>query len=116
MVNTVYTRIYSAPDFDRKEILRYAGVSGKLPELEQILDNCLAEINGKLVYKVCYREFPVIHLDGHLDLGFVKTASANLNKNLSGCDRIVLFAATVGMEIDRLIARYAEEINRSLNG
>ncbi|MBQ8859500.1 MAG: Vitamin B12 dependent methionine synthase activation subunit [Clostridia bacterium] len=107
MVNTVFTRTYCAPDFDKKEILRYAGVCGEPCELEEILEGCVEEIKTKLVYKVCYREFPLTRFDGRLDLGFIKTASVGLTKNLAGCESIVLFAATVGMEIDRQIARYA---------
>ena len=35
-----------------------------------------------------------------------KTASDSLRRNLAACDRIVVFAATLGLDIDRLIARY----------
>ena len=107
MVNTVFMRAYRAPDFNKKEILRYAGVRGDAPELYALLQECLDEVESKLVYHICYREFAVTHYDSYLDLGFIKTESAGLKKNLSGCESIVLFAATVGMEIDRLVARYA---------
>lgn len=107
MVNTVFVRAYRAPDFDKKEILRYAGVRGDAPDLDALLQECLDEVESKLVYHICYREFDVAHYASHLDLGFIKTESAGLKKNLFGCESIVLFAATVGMEIDRLIARYA---------
>ena len=41
-----------------------------------------------------------------LDLGFMKTDSKSLLKNLDGCDEIVLFGATIGIEFDRLMQRY----------
>lgn len=107
MSNTVYTRTYPAPPCNQKEILRYAGVHGALHELEPLLRECLDEAREKASYKVCYREFPIKKEGDILDLGFVKTSSSRLQKNLSGCDRIVLFAATVGLEFDRLVARYA---------
>lgn len=107
MVNTVFVRAYRAPDFNKKEILRYAGVRGDAPELYALLQECLDEVESKLVYRICYREFTVTHYDSYLDLGFIKTESVGLKKNLYGCESIILFAATVGMEIDRLIARYA---------
>ncbi|MBQ8311127.1 MAG: Vitamin B12 dependent methionine synthase activation subunit [Clostridia bacterium] len=103
----VLTRTYSAPAFDKKEIFRYAGVRGGAPELDTLLQECLNEVESKLVYRVCYREFAVTHHDSYLDLGFIKTESMGLKKNLFCCESIVLFAATVGIEIDRLIARYA---------
>lgn len=43
-----------------------------------------------------------------LDLGFTVTHSRDLQKNLKGCCRIILFGATVGLELDRLIARYGQ--------
>ena len=106
-MNMVLTRTYSAPAFDKKEIFRYAGVRGGAPELDTLLQECLNEVESKLVYRVCYREFAVTHHDSYLDLGFIKTESMGLKKNLFCCESIVLFAATVGIEIDRLIARYA---------
>jgi hypothetical protein len=45
--------------------------------------------------------------DGEVDLGFAKVPSAALARNLAGCKRAILFAATVGLEVDRLIARYS---------
>lgn len=106
-MNTVFVRTYRAPDFDKKEILRYAGVRGDAPELDALLQECLNEVESKLVYRICYREFVVTHHDSYLDLGFIKTESVGLKKYLAGCESIVLFAATAGIEIDRLIARYA---------
>ena len=103
----IYTKIYQEPPIDRREILRYAGVRGDAPEIEKILDFCLNEVANKLTYKVCFSEFPVNFKEDSIDLGFTETESNALRKHLEGCNRIILFAATVGIEIDRLIARYA---------
>lgn len=107
MEGIVCTRSYDAPVWNKKEILRYAGAKTSTPELDELLQECLGEVEKKLVYKVCYSEFPVVHDDPFLNLGFLRTQSEDLGKNLAGCESIVLFAATVGIEIDRLIARYA---------
>ena len=106
-MSTVYTKIYDAPPVSKKEILRYAGVRETSDELLSIVDGCLSEIKDRLSYKVCYAEFDVTFFDDVIDLGFCVSASKDLRKNLSGCDRLVLFAATVGLEMDRLIARYS---------
>lgn len=95
----VYTKTYYAPPVDRREILRYAGVRGDAPEIEELLDECLKESEDKLTYKLCYVEFPVSFFDS--------ADSKDLKKHLEGCDKVILFAATVGIGIDRLIARYA---------
>ena len=107
MQNVIYTRTYEAPEYNRAEMLRYAGVRGNAPEeLEKLLDDCICELDGWLSYRVCFSEFPVNIKDGFADLGFLKTQSALVTRLLAGCEKVVLFAATVGLEADRLIARY----------
>jgi len=100
----VFVKSYPAPPIDRREILRYAGMKEPSAEVEQLLDSCLLQID-KLSYQVCWREFAIRDDGDTLDLGFTRTASADLRRNLMGCHSLVLFAATVGLEIDRLIAR-----------
>lgn len=95
----ICTKTYSAPPLDRREILRYAGVRGEAPEIEAILEECIREAEDKLTYKVCYGEFPISFLDA--------VDSKDLKKHLESCDKVIIFAATVGIGIDRLIARYA---------
>ena len=106
-MSTVYTKIYDAPPVNLKEVLRYAGARQSTPELEALILECLEEIRDKLTYKVCYAEFDIVFKEDSIDLGFMTSTSRDLRKNLSGCNKAVLFAATVGIEVDRLIARYA---------
>ncbi len=96
-MNTIYTKTFDAPPFDRKEILRYAGAKENTPEIAELIESCIDEAKDKLTYKVCY---------GHFLISFMKIKSEKLIENLSGCDSFVLFAATVGIELDRLISRY----------
>ena len=91
-------------EFNKKEISRYAG---NLQD-EALLSECISEVSSKLVYNVCYQKFPVNKQGNKLYLGFAQTNSADLAKNLDGCDGILLFAATVGIEIDRLIIKYSK--------
>lgn len=95
----ICTKTYDAPPIDRREIMRYAGVRGDAPEIEALLDECIKEAEGKLTYKVCYGGFPVSFFD--------PVDSKDLKKHLEGCNKVILFAATVGIGIDRLISRYA---------
>ncbi len=107
MDNGIFTRVYAAPEIDRKEILRYAGVRGDGAAPSELLERAISEAEGVLAYRVCYRELPVNSMGNELDLGFMKTSSDDLIRRLSGCESIILFAATVGIELDRLTARYA---------
>lgn len=91
-------------EFNKKEISRYAG---NLQD-EALLNECLFEVSDKLTYKVCYRKFSISKQGAALDLSFAQTTSAALAKSLEGCDKILLFAATIGLEIDRLIIKYGK--------
>lgn len=106
MINTVFTKAFSPPPFNRSEILRYAGAKELTSNIEALLNECLAEIENKLIYKVCYAHFPLRLCDEVVDLSFVKVSSEKLRKNIADCHSFVLFAATVGIEIDRLISKY----------
>lgn len=108
MNSTVFTKTYSAPPFDRTEILRYAGAREVNPETDALLDDCIKECEGRMSYLVCYAELPVA-VDGEdIDLTFTRVRSHSLSLNLSGCERIILFCATIGVEADRLIRRYSD--------
>lgn len=102
----IHRKVYDAPPVNLREILRYAGAGEDCGELSGLIRECMDEVSNRLTYKVCWRDFPVMDEGGTLDIGFLKTESKDLKKNLSGCERVILFAATVGMEIDRLIIRY----------
>lgn len=102
----VQTANLSLPEVNRREVLRYAGAKEEPPALMGLLEETLAELLPLLSGKVCWREFPVIRRDDTLDLGFAVTDSTSLRRNLRDCQRIVVFAATIGLGPDRLIARY----------
>lgn len=106
MIPVVYSRQFSEPPIRRSEILRYAGAKEASPELSALLEDALEEARKVLTYKVCWQEFPVSHTESELDLGFVKTKSAILKNHLCHCTHAVVFGATVGLDLDRLIARY----------
>lgn len=105
---TVYTKSYEPPKINEREILRYAGVRESSPEIMELLSTCLAELEGRLTYKVCYCEVPISVEGDNIDFGFSAVKSSKLGKNLSKSSSAVLFAATVGIELDRLIARYSK--------
>ena len=99
----VHLQTYEELPLNRREIFRYAGCAVPGEAETSILEECLAELSGKLTYRVCWREFPLTCPD----LPFCPTGSADLAKYLRNCTKIVVFGATVGLELDRLIARYS---------
>lgn len=104
----IWAKTYAAPPVNEREGLRYAGCHFReaTAEERQLFEACLSEIQGKLSYKVCWGRFPVKKEGICLDFGFSQVDSAGLAKNLEGCEEIILFAATIGLEIDRAIRKY----------
>ncbi|MBO5109356.1 MAG: Vitamin B12 dependent methionine synthase activation subunit [Clostridia bacterium] len=102
----IAVRELPAPPVCRREVLRYMGARENA-EMEALLDRAIALCEGKLRYRVCYREVAVACTgDARYPEGLALT-SATLGRALAGCDRAVLFAATVGLELDRLILTYS---------
>ena len=105
-MSTVITKEFVTPPPNRREILRYMGCRESSAEIEGLIDRAIREADSKIGGKVCYRILDISRRDGGIDLGFAFTESRDLKKALAGCDRVVLFAATIGLELDRLIYRY----------
>ena len=98
----------SLPDPDVREILRYMGCKESNEELDQLIEKGLFECREKVCARVVFAEFKVCDLENGLDLTFAATDSSDLKKALNGCDRFLLFGATVGIGIDRLILKYGK--------
>ena len=102
---TVYTKEYTPPPPSLAQILAYMGSPGENRELEALVLGCIRESERALCYKVCYAEMPVeIHGDT-VNFGFATVRSPGLSKHLCGCRSAIIFAATLGIELDRLIAK-----------
>ena len=107
MNSVVVIRTYEAPALCKREILRYAGCKDADSEILALLESFVKEAGNKFTYRVCYRELPV-RTDGDIcDFEAFRLQSSQLASNLKGCKYVIVFAATVGVEIDRLIAKYS---------
>lgn len=91
-----------------KEAIRYLGYGRHAVDdqtLTMIADafESLRVVAGR---KFIYRIFCLNRTeDGEINFGGVTIHSRNLKKNLKGCDKIVLFGATLGTAVDQLIRR-----------
>ncbi len=106
-MSAVYIREYPAPPVDRAAIRRYLRAGSVDQAVERELTAALEEALPHLAYRLCYAEFALDMARGELDLGFAGTGSADLAGHLRGCTHVVVFAATLGLPMDRLIARYS---------
>lgn len=101
------SEIWKTPDLpapDRKMILRYArGGSGA--GVDELLDDVIREGTAALKPKLCFAVLPVRLQEDCVFFDTISVRSRGLAAFLAGCDRAVLFAATVGADADRLISR-----------
>lgn len=106
-METVYSLSFKEPSINKKEIMRYMSSQGGGDEILGLVDECLAEVREMLQYKVCYTILTTETDSNIISLPCGQIASRNLAKNLSGCDKAIIFAATIGIGIDRLISKYS---------
>lgn len=90
----------------QSETLRYLGYKGNTPDeqIAELVDNCLAELSHistpRSLYKLCE-----VERGDSLLIATIATTSASLARHLDGCDRAVIFAATLGSDVDLLLRR-----------
>ena len=104
-MSTVLTKSLPAPPFCEREALRYAGCRAADGQTTGLLHACLDQAQDALAYRVCYTVSPVEIREAEVTFEGFTLPSAQLSRNLAGCSRALVFAATVGVGIDRLIAR-----------
>lgn len=67
--------------------------------------SCSDEFLKAASFNACFSKVPVKISDDCVDLGFMKTKSQSLRKNLEECDYAYILAATTGINAHRLIER-----------
>ena len=104
-MSTVTAWSGTLPAPDRAEILRYMGARGEDAQLSALIDECLSLCESVIECRVCSLEAE-LYVDGSdIRIGTLSVQSRALAKALSGCERVLLFTATVGHALDRQIAR-----------
>ena len=107
-MNTVEFRTYNAPPFCEKEALRYAGCKEADEEILKLLYECKKQADEVISYKVCYMVLPFEEKEDKCDFGCFSVSSKLLLKNFGESKEVLLFAATLGAGLDRLIAKYSK--------
>ncbi|WP_034785767.1 vitamin B12 dependent-methionine synthase activation domain-containing protein [Eubacterium xylanophilum] len=93
---------------NRREIYRYLGYKGEIPDeaTSAVIEKCIGDLMSACVPGFVSREFDIEIRDKRfITFEDVTIESANLAKNLEGCQSMVVFVATLGVGPDRLIAR-----------
>lgn len=110
MRGVILTKSFDEPPVCKREILRYSGCRTDDGEISSLIDECVAEARTQLAYRVVYRELDFGSDGAVCDFGDFSVKSSGLAKCLAGCERVILFAATIGTGIDRLIAKYSRVV------
>ena len=91
-----------------REICRYLGYRGTAPtpEVAEKISLCLSNLQKASVLSETHVVLPLESPEENvLVAGEMEIHSKNLYKNMRGCHACCLFAATIGIGCDRLIAR-----------
>ncbi len=94
---------------NKNEAYRYMGLGRDYVNhgFEKLYGECLCEFNKNVFYKGAYRESSLSFGEGdELFFDFCSFKSRDLKKNLEGCKSVIVFAATTGISIDRLLLKY----------
>ena len=92
-----------------RELLRYLGCkNGTAPDQNtaELIQQCKQELEKAASPRVTWREYPLSVQDHVIDMGCLQTKSKSLERNLRDCERVLLFAATLGSQVDVLLHRY----------
>ncbi len=97
---------YPHPSENISEVYRYLRAKPS-KELDELIDSVIEEAYNELNFYVSYTIVD-LHCDGEkVKLGNIEASSRDLCKCLNGCEQAVIFAATIGSGIDRLITKYS---------
>lgn len=94
---------------EKKEVLRYTSYKSDNVDYEtdKKIEQNIIKVKNDLSLKSTYNVFD---LENDLEISFagVTFNSKNLMKNLKGCDKVIIFAATLGIKIDMEIKKLSK--------
>lgn len=86
------------------EVLRYLGAPPDAPEaLRDEIRDVWTAMEGQIVPRSLWREFSCSVDTDAVAFGGVVWRSVDLARHLRGCEKLLLFAATLGAEADRMV-------------
>ncbi len=103
--------LFKSQDVDRQEIYRYLGYRGiqKDSSVDLLISSCLEEVFKVSDMRHFYKRFSLeLKENNFVKIESLEFQSKSLSKNFNGCHEVLLFAASLGMEVDRVLARYTK--------
>ncbi len=103
----IKTEVFSHLSYDDCEVLRYMGARETTDEIHALLESCKPLCEDIFTPSAVYACYDISVGTRHVDFGDFTFESADLATRLTGCKMAVLFVATAGFAIDRLIKKYS---------
>lgn len=92
----------------RAEALRYMGYadgSAPTPAVADAMERCFALLEEAAAFTDTWQAFPLAAEGGRVALAGLHIESVSLSAHLAGCTEALLYAATLGAQVDRLLQR-----------
>lgn len=105
MIKLIYPAKNITPDI--KEIFRYMGQKSPDDALLKEVLSIKEDVLKNAQFIGCFKENELSFSEKGINFGIGEIKSESLIKNLSGCGKVVVFGATLGTNIDRLISKYS---------
>lgn len=109
-MNILVKNYNNLPPADMGEVYRYMRMPKQQEtdaRIAETVRECISEMGAGLRGSVCYTETQIVRNGEITDLEFAQTESRDLGTCLRDSSRAIIFAATIGGNIDRLIAKYS---------
>lgn len=103
----IYIVNFDPPEWNKREIMRYARIQGGIENYQELIDACITEAEPVLSYRVSYTLLPVSRENDSIIVGNITTHSNTIKKAIRNAQQVLLFAATIGAPFDRLLHRYS---------
>ena len=97
-----------SPDF--KEVARYLGYRRAAPpeaDVAALMEKAAAEMQSVMKPQAVFEIFDLSEDNQELRFADVTLHSRDLGRNLEGCSKVALLAATIGPQVDALIRRHS---------
>ena len=93
---------------DKKEVIRYLGYKNHIPtqDVLDLIEVCIKEVEAAAEPKHVARRFPAQVTECSVTAGGLALQSKVLARHLRDCKEVILFAATLGTGVDRLLHKY----------
>ena len=90
------------------EVKRYLKICKSNTQSDDLINECIIEIHKLANPRAVCIEDEISIFDDVIKFSFDTIKSQNLSKNLCCCKKAYIFCATIGVEVDRLIQKYAK--------